>query len=388
MSDNAGCRFSGSPRPARGAALILAVVLVVLAAATSARAGESPASRPPERGPEVPASQVLRDRDLRAERAQIRRLFREFQLAAQDQNLKAINRLLSPRITGERRRKLLTEIRKGLWVPMYRRYRPRLDDALEKIRDRNLVEGKLAVQLTIETATGKDQHDEFELRREAGPGGKEVWCFTKVDLENPDRGEYLTLPPAQAERIARITERFLTALEEGDPQAAFALASPRLSEKEYRNLVAETEERFLSRYRYVIDTFSGRARRDPDSVHYVFVVSQEKAPGSIFRYYGNDQVAVPINLYYLEGHGVWAQEKVKKYALVFRWEPADPSATGPGALVEKLSVGSWELVNTTRRDKGFWQGVGKVVVGIGKGTVHVLGNLAPAYFEVHIRDTD
>jgi hypothetical protein len=54
--------------------------------------------------------------------------------------------------------------------------------------------------------------------------------------------------------------------------------------------------------------------------------------------------------------------------------------------------GRWELVEITRRDKGFWRGVGRVFAVIGKGSaevgVNILGDLpslAPSYLRLGIR---
>ena len=103
------------------------------------------------------------------------------------------------------------------------------------------------------------------------------------------------------------------------------------------------------------------------------VVSQEEAPGSIFCYYDHGRIAVPFNLHYFKPRAGGpfgrpaAEEKVKKYALIFRW--TEPSAAAPAEGEE--ARGRWELVDVTRRDKGFWRGVGKVFSAIGRGTVEV-----------------
>ena len=81
-------------------------------------------------------------------------------------------------------------------------------------------------------------------------------------------------------------------------------------------------------------------------------------------------------------------EKVKKYALVFRWSTG---YAGEESVGDEPGLGRWELVDTTRRDKGFWRGVGRVFAAFGKGTAQVGGGilhdlpyLVPTYADIHI----
>ena len=364
-----------------------------------------------ESKPTSPAVGLRRPEGGRSETHQIARLLAEFRLAAQEQDLATIDRLLSRRLTPAEREKQLSRVRESLWLPMYRLYGLRVDEALAEIDPKDLEEGGLHLRITVDTPAGEREHDDFWLRREAEPQGPPRWVFFRLKLERPKKGEYLILPMASAEQVLTTVERFTEALDAGDADAALALASPRLTEKKRRELADEIEDRFLRRYLYRQNLRRGSPAREPGearplsavrpgtcsqpcsegpargwrqaglSVRYMLVVSHEEAPGSIFRYYDHGEIAVPFNLHYLEPHRFGLEEKVKKYALVFRWE--EPQEAGRGR---------WELVDTTRRDKGFWRGVGRAFAAFGKGTaevtVGVLGDLpalVPSYVRIGIR---
>ena len=308
-----------------------------------------------------------------ADRDQITRLLLEFRSAAQEQDLPAIGRMFSPTVPDEQLQEQLAKVRESLWLPMYRDYGLRVEEALTEADPEDLARGELRLRITVDTPAGDREHDEFRLVRGRTPGGERRWFFRRLKLERPRKGEYLTIPLAEAEQVLGTVEAFVEALDAGDAEAALGLASPRLSSKERRDLAEEIDRRFLRRYLYRSDLRSGRPRREPGSVRYLLVVSQQEAPGSIFRYYDHGRIAVPFNLHYLKPRTVGpyrrlaAEEKVKKYALVFRW--TEPSAAGQPQDDE--APGRWELVDTTRRDKGFWRGVGRVFTAIGRGTVEV-----------------
>ncbi len=326
---------------------------------------------------------------------QIARLFAQFRLASQEQDLAKIDRLLSPRLTAAEREKQLSRVRESLWLPMYRLYGLRVEEALDEIDPEDLASGELHLRITVDTGAGEREHDDFWLRRETQAAASPRWVFYKFKLERPHKGEYLILPLAEAEQVLTTVERFTEALDAGDAQGALELASPRLSAKERRELAEQIEDRFLRRYLYRPDGSTGtglgagRPVRQPDSVRYMLVVSQEEAPGSIFRYYDHGHIVVPFNLHYLKPRRFDLERKVKKYALVFRWSNG---SVGQQARDDGAGGGRWELVDTTRRDKGFWRGLGKVFAAIGKGTaevaVGVFGDrpaVAPSYMRIGIR---
>ncbi len=343
------------------------------------------------RPPAPPASRVSLPADPETELLRLTTLLLEFQLAARQQDLAAVARMLSPDLDAEEREKQLARVRESLWLPLYRRYQPRIDEALEELDPEDLLKGEVHLKVAIDTPAGDVEHDEFRARREPGPGWADRWVFTKLKLERPERGEYLVPPADEAEEMLATVEGLVVALEAGDAQGALELASPALTAKQRRHLKEEIHDRFLKRYLPRTDPVGGRPVRSQQSydgrssVRYLFVVSQDEAPGSVFRYYDHGEIAIPINVHYLKPRGLGYEEKMEKCALVFRWssqpEGGEAGEGGPGP-------GCWELVDTVRRDKGFWRGVGRVFAAIGKGTVQVGGGILhdlPYLVPTHVR---
>jgi len=328
---------------------------------------------------EVPTGPRAQAKEAPSDLRRIARLLERFRLASQEQDLTTIAPLLSCDLAPAKRREQLTRVRESLWLPMYRLYGLRVEEALDEIDPEDLVKGALHLRIAVDTPSGHREHDDFWLRRETCAGAPPRWAFSKFKLERPKKGEYITLPVVEADQVLTTVEQFTSALDAGDARSALELAWPRLSGKQRRELAEEIEDRFLRRYLYRTDLGSGRPVRRPDSVRYMLVVSHEEAPGSIFRYYDHGEIAVPFNLHYLKPRGFTMEEKAKKYALVFRWEETPDDEAGGGR---------WELIDTTRRDKGFWKGVGRAFAAFGKGTAKVAGGVLvdlPALAPSHAR---
>ena len=151
------------------------------------------------------------EQELVEAKAAIKRMLGEFEEAVQSDDLEKLIGLLSPVLDEGASQEVESDIKDALRAFTYSDYKLYYESAIDGLKWREIVHGRIVLNLRFRSGSGRVLKDRFVLRRSKGK-----WLIGDVHLRRPVTGDPLDLPPHMRDQILSKVETCVLALRAGD----------------------------------------------------------------------------------------------------------------------------------------------------------------------------
>jgi hypothetical protein len=150
------------------------------------------------------------DRSTIAGRGEIRDVGVKFSDAVRNKDIDSALMVLDPYMGGGQLADLKRRLKVAMRLRLYRDYKPNWDEAVRKISDRDLEDGRVTITVTAENSDGFEFLDRYGFvdRRDG-------WFISGLRLQKPLKGEELDLPEDEEKEIRRVLREVFKHLKEG-----------------------------------------------------------------------------------------------------------------------------------------------------------------------------